>query len=143
MNNPKSVGLLIKQISEQTDKQINRDLRAYNISCSQMRAMMYVVHSQGTVSQKDIEVALQFSHPTVVGLLAGLEDRGYIRCAFDAADKRVKNVYITDDAKNLLNHIKNTAERFVQEASKGFSAEETAVLTKLLSRMQENIKNIE
>ncbi len=143
MEKEKNVGLLIKQISEQTARQINRDMRDYNITCSQMRAMLFVAHSDGVVSQKDVEVALQYSHPTVVGILTGLEEKGLIRCAFDAADKRIKNVYITDEAKNLLHHAKITAETFSENAVKGFSECEIETLASLLTRMQENIKNLD
>ncbi|UKI15126.1 MAG: hypothetical protein L6V85_04040 [Clostridiales bacterium] len=58
--------------------------------------------SGGKSMQKDVETYLEVSHPTVVGLLSGLESRGLVSCVFDSDDKRMKSVYLTDEGSALF-----------------------------------------
>ena len=75
MDKRQYAGFLIKQISEKTDKKIIRTFKKYGVTCSQHRLLVFLDKSGGKSMQKDVETYLEVSHPTVVGLLSGLEKR--------------------------------------------------------------------
>lgn len=51
----------------------------------------------GQATQKEIEVFLDVSHPTVVGVVSRMEQNGYVVCWMDE-DRRNKNVKLTAQA---------------------------------------------
>lgn len=55
----------------------------------------------GQATQKEIEVYLEVSHPTVVGIISRMEKNGHLRCRVDETDKRNKIVALTEQAKAL------------------------------------------
>lgn len=141
MDKKQYAGFLIKQISEKTDKKIIRTFKKYGVTCTQHRTLMFLNKSGGKSTQKDVETYLEVSHPTVVGILSGLENKGLVSCVFDSDDKRMKSVYLTDEGRLLL----SSSRRDAIEAGKGFwkdiSDEETDTLIAILEKLKENLNN--
>ena len=94
----------------------------------------------GPLSQKEIEQYLNVTHTTAKGLLQRLEEKGFVRTAFDSKDGRVKNAYLTEQARKcrdeLMDHICALTDQMMQ----GISAEEETQLFELLRRVYGNIK---
>lgn len=97
--------------------------------------------SGGKSTQKDVETYLEVSHPTVVGLLSGLESRGLVSCVFDSDDKRMKSVYITDEGSALLKSSRRDAIDVGKEFWKDFSDEEIETLIAILEKLKGNLNN--
>lgn len=141
MDKTQYAGFLIKQISEKTDKRIIRTFKKYGVTCSQHRLLYFLNKSGGKSTQKDLETFLEVSHPTVVGLLSGLENRGLVSCVFDSDDKRMKSVYITDDGIALLKSSRRDAMDAGKEFWKDISDEETDALISILEKLKGNLNN--
>lgn len=86
------------------------------------------------IDAKDVETYLEVSHPTVVGLLSGLESRGLVSCVFDSDDKRMKSVYLTDEGSALLKSSRRDAIDVGKEFWKDFR-------TKKSKRLSQSLKN--
>lgn len=140
MEKARRAGFLIKQISEQTDKRVNNGLKKYNVTSSQFRTMMLIDMENTVMSQRNLELVMNVSHPTVVGILAGLEGRGLVKCAFDAEDKRIKNVYLTEDGKKLLKGTRASAKEMDETLFEGISEEDIDALLNTLEKIRENLK---
>lgn len=141
MDKRQYAGFLIKQISEKTDKKIIRTFKKYGVTCSQHRTLTFLNGSGGKSTQKDVETYLEVSHPTVVGILSGLESRGLVSCVFDSDDKRMKSVYLTEDGRALLKSSYQDATEAGKEFWKDISDEETETLIRILEKLKENLNN--
>lgn len=96
----KDVGYLIKNINDKLKVKADADLKRYNLTFTQSRVFAYLQEKGGQATQKEIEVFLDVSHPTVVGIVSRMEHNGYLTCWQDE-DKRNKNVKLTQKAESL------------------------------------------
>lgn len=96
----KDVGYLIKSINDKLKVKADADLKRYNLTFAQSRVFAYLQEKGGQATQKEIEVFLGVSHPTVVGIVSRMEFNGYVTCWQDE-DKRNKNVKLTAKARSL------------------------------------------
>lgn len=97
----KDVGYLIKNINDKLKVKADADLKRYNLTFSQSRVFAFLRKKGGNATQKEIELFLNVSHPTVVGIVSRMEQNGYLTTWFDNNDKRNKNVELTEKAKTI------------------------------------------
>ena len=135
-----AISFLMKLIADRVSTLFS--LRAeVPLTAAQSRVVMYLeACGGGPLSQKEIEQYLNVTHTTAKGLLQRLEEKGYVRTAFDSKDGRVKNAYLTEAARKcrdeLMDHIRALTDQMMQ----GISAEEETQLFELLRRVYGNIK---
>lgn len=96
----KDVGYLIKSINDKLKVKADADLKRYNLTFTQSRVFAYLQEKHGQATQKEIELFLDVSHPTVVGIVSRMEQNGYVSCHQDE-DKRNKIVKLTPKAQSL------------------------------------------
>ena len=138
--NRQAISFLMKLIADRVSTLFETRVEV-PLTAAQSRVVMYLeARAGGPVSQRDIEKYLNVTHTTAKGLLQRLEEKGFVRTAFDNHDKRVKNVYLTDLSNRyrdeLIDHIKALTGRMMQ----GISPEDETRLVELLRRIYSNIK---
>lgn len=141
MKNKQYAGFLIKQISEKTDKRIIRNFKKYGVTCTQHRTLVFLEKAGGRSTQKEIETYLEVSHPTVVGILGGLESKGLVQCRLDSDDKRVKRVFLSEEGRKLLQNSLNDAVEMGNVFWKDISDEELEILIGILEKLKENLNS--
>lgn len=97
----KDIGYLIKNINDKLKVKADADLKHSNLTLAQSRVLAFLDRRGGQATQKEIEVYLEVSHPTVVGIISRMEKNGHLRCRVDETDKRNKIVALTEQAKAL------------------------------------------
>lgn len=97
----KDIGYLIKNINDKLKVKADADLKHSNLTLAQSRVLAFLDSRGGQATQKEIEVYLEVSHPTVVGIISRMEQNGHLRCWVDETDKRNKIVALTKQAKAL------------------------------------------
>ena len=97
----KDIGYLIKNINDKLKVKADADLKHSNLTLAQSRVLAFLDSRGGQATQKEIEVYLEVSHPTVVGIISRMEKNGHLRCWVDETDKRNKIVALTEQAKAL------------------------------------------
>ena len=97
----KDVGYLIKNINDKLKAKADADLKNSNLTLAQSRVLAFLDSRGGQATQKEIEVYLEVSHPTVVGIISRMEKNGHLNCWIDEKDKRNKIVALTEQAKAL------------------------------------------
>ena len=95
----KDIGYLIKNINDKLKVNADADLKHYNLTLAQGRVLAFLKNKGGSATQKEIEVFLEVSHPTVVGLVSRMEHNGHVITWIDKADKRNKIVKLTEQAE--------------------------------------------
>ena len=97
----KDIGYLIKNINDKLKMKADADLKNFNLTLAQSRVFAFLHSSGGQATQKEIEVFLEVSHPTVVGIVARMEQNGHVTSWIDEHDKRNKIVKLTQQAEAL------------------------------------------
>lgn len=94
------VGYLIKSINDKLKVKADAELKQYNLTMAQCRVLTYLSSQGGQTTQKEIEVFLNVSHPTVVGIVSRMEQNGYVTC-WACEDGRNKYVKLTPQAEAI------------------------------------------
>ena len=97
----KDIGYLIKNINDKLKVKAEADLKRYNLTLTQSRVFAFLNSKGNQATQKEIEVFLEVSHPTVVGIVSRMEQNGYVTSWIDRNDKRNKIVKLTKQAEAL------------------------------------------
>ena len=130
---------LMKMVSDRADTIFAQRVGKLRVTAPQCRLLMYLDSRGGeAVSQRELEHYLGVSHTTVKGLLQRLEEKGYVRTAFDSVDKRVKHAYLTEAFRRLQAETRQSLQDFEETLTAGFSAEETDQLRSMLERIYQN-----
>ncbi len=147
MEKDKHVGYELRQ----TDNVIcrfaehRRTMAGYgDLTFSQSAIIHYLFrHQDHPVYQKDLEKRFDIRRSTVTGILQNLEKNGYITRSNDTQDARMKQICLTDKAKNAEDTFHSMAEEDEALITKDFSAEEILILTSLLEKIRHNIEQEE
>ncbi len=126
---------------DQAGKQrVDQQFNAMELTAMQSYVLRYLYDRRGeVVYPKDIEQRFRLTHPTVSGLLARLEAKGFITCTPDPDDRRCKRVAETEKAEQCRLAIRETFRELEQQTLRGFTPEETASLLSLLDRAIANL----
>lgn len=133
-------GFLIKQIHDRLEKRANNALRATGLTLMQTSILMALEEAaENQLSMKAMERQFQVAQSTIAGIVARLEQKGFVEALADAADRRVKLVHMTPAGEACC----QKAAYYRQEAEEtllhGFSQEERAVLNALLRKAASNL----
>lgn len=135
----KDIGYLIKNINDKMKVHADRQLKDFGLTISQSRVMAFLDEMGGSATQKQIEVFLEVSHPTVVGIVSRMENSGYLVCRFDEADKRNKIVTLTDKANRLGADLERSVLQHETEMLATLSQDEVKQLKRMLGVIYENL----
>ena len=123
------------RLLDQAGKQrVDQQFQEMELTAMQSYVLRYLHDRAGeVVYPKDIEQRFHLTHPTVSGLLARLEAKGFIVC------RRCKRVSATEKAEQCHLRIRDTFHALEQETLQNFSPEEVQTLLRLLDRAIENL----
>ena len=129
------------RLLDQAGKQrVDQKFTAMDLTAMQSYVLRYLHDRRGeVVYPKDIEQRFRLTHPTVSGLLARLEAKGFVTCTPDPDDRRCKRVAETVKAEQCHLAIHETFRKLEQQTLRGFTPEETASLLALLDRAIANL----
>lgn len=134
------IGFMVKQINNVFEKDLNERLRTIGITSSQCAVLDYLFHtSKDEVNQRDIERHLSLKNPTVTGILKRLDEKGFILCVPNTADKRKKNIYLTEKAYDIQRRMEADRKKMDKNLTRGMTKKEIAALTRGLEKMLYNI----
>ena len=140
MNERPDCGGLIKQISDEMRKKANNAIRSYNITLAQLGALIELERApDGQRSLKELEKLLHVAQSTAAGIVARLEQKGFVQ-GFEATDdRRVKLVRITPDGQACVHNSlqkRNVAE---EELLGGLTEAEHKQFYILLKKVRDSI----
>jgi len=134
------LGLIFRRISHAAKKDTDNYLKKWDLTMSQAMVLEYLNNSPDEeLTQKAIELHFNLQHPTVSGILKRLEKNGFIRTAVNMYDRRVKNIFMTEKARQLDVRAKRHQAEVEEMLIRDFTPEETRTLRSLLERVVHNI----
>ena len=135
----KDIGYLIKNINDKLKARADADLKNSKLTLSQSRVLTFLDNKGGQATQKEIEVFLEVSHPTVVGIISRMEQNGHLRCRVDETDKRNKILALTQQAKALSVEMKQRIAANERKLLTSLSANDIKKLKQMLLTMYNNL----
>lgn len=132
----KLAAILIKKAARIYDKMAEPEMNRYDLTESQYKVLKYLyTHPEGTVRQVDIERYYSLTHPTAIGLLHTLEEKGFINRTVNPDDARSRIVTLSEKAKEEHKELIEVGERLEAELTANLSEQEKEQLLELLEKM--------
>ena len=128
----------MKVVTDRAEAVFNERVGALRVTAPQCQLMYLDSRDGEPVSQRELEQHLGVSHTTVKGLLQRLEEKGYVRTAFDSEDGRVKHAYLTDEFQRMKAQTEGALRAFENQLVSGFSDAELKQLQSMLERIYHN-----
>lgn|SRR5574344_1681215 len=134
------VGFLIKKISDGCEKSVNAGFAETGVTMSQIRVLLYICSQPDkTTTQKDLEVFLNVSHPTINGILRRMEDKKLVVTKFTSSSHHCKQVVATEAGNDVLMKSGKSKEEMEKILTKGISARDKKIFVDFLKKVLENV----
>ena len=134
------IGYQFKIIHDRIKARADADLKTHDLTLTQTRVLGFLAESGGQATQKEIEADLQVSHPTVVGIISRMEQKGFLCTWTDPMDRRNKIVRLTDKAIKLDREIDATVAMQDEMLLRGLSEQQVDELRNCLARIVRNLE---
>lgn len=110
------------------------------VSPSRFRLLQQLYHAD-EFSQAALQKELQIDSAAITRHLKQLEADGIVARRMNPSDNRVTLVRLTDHGRKEIVLYRKEMERFLAQMLQDFSMEEQQQLSRMLARMQSNIRN--
>ena len=126
----------IKVLNTAIERILNKELAEYDITYTQATVIGYLKHHpEQDICQKDIEINLGLTHPTVSSIRSRMEEKNMIETRNMASDRRYKYIDLTEKAMNISDEIHTVIQRITAELFAGVSKEEQQVFSNVLKTL--------
>lgn len=127
---------LVKWVEMAVRARIEREMRDFPISSSQLFAVV-LLEARGEATSADLARMMRLTPQAMTTLLGPLRKDGYIVATPDAAHGRRLLLKLTPKARKLLERARKLTPGVEEEFLEGFTAEERALLKRMLARIAE------
>lgn len=135
------IGYQFKIINDRIKQRADADLQSHDLTLTQTRVLGFIMEAGGQVNQKEIERDLQVSHPTVVGLVSRMEQKGFLTSWVDPMDRRSKLIRVTEKAVETDREIDATVQMQDAMLLRGLTPQQVEVLRACLDQICENLEH--
>ncbi len=142
MDRSEQCGFVIKQLNDAMERRSNNALRAQGLTLTQMNVLMLLEDlPEQTASLKDLEHALGVAQSTAAGVVARMEQKGFLTSFGDPDDRRVKLVSLSEAGRHCCKVAEADAIHAEEELLRGLSKEDRATFLRLLRHVRENVSS--
>lgn len=136
---------LLQQINYFTNlvnrEQHNPDFKTNEIMASRAQGhLMGLLLIQDGLTQKELSSQLQIRPASLGELVDKLQQNGYVERRVNEKDKRVLNVYLTEEGQRAANEVMQARMKLVDSIFSGLSEEEKEHLSDLMSKLIHSIE---
>ena len=122
-----------------TDQRMTQALMHYDLTASQGPILGYIAHRKSPPCSRDIEEEFHLTHPTVSGLLARLERKGFIELFPDETDRRCKRIRLQSKGQQCIEIMHQTIHENERVMVQGFTETEQELFLTFLNRAIRNM----
>lgn len=127
------------EISKQTSPKFER---CTGISQSRLD-LLTKLFEVNEISQTELQKEVNIDHAAVTRHLKQLEEKGMVTRRKNPADNRFMFVRLTDEGRTSISAYQDEKQRFISKVLNGFNEEECSLLLNMLTRIQDNVSNID
>jgi DNA-binding MarR family transcriptional regulator len=138
----RNFGFLLHDVSRLMRTTFDRRVKGLGFTRSQWWVLTHLFR-MGGATQSELAEVLEVEKPTLGRLLDRLEAKGWVRREADAADRRVKRLYLTDEVEPTIKAMRAVAAEVRRQALAGLSPEEQERFVDTLLRLKANLSGAE
>ena len=136
---PRYYGHFIRILHWCTDQRMTAALTQMDLTASQGPILGFLAHRKEPPCARDIEEEFRLSHPTVSGLLARLEKKGFIEFFPDETDRRCKRIRLLPKGRECIKTMHQTIESTEAQMVHNFTQQEQELFWQFLERAIANM----
>ena len=141
MEERQACGKLIKQINDELRKNANNAMRSQDMTVAQLDALLELdCAPEKQRSLKELEQRLHVAQSTAAGIIARLEQKGFVESFGDTADRRIKLVRITLAGIDCANSAKQGMLEAEARLLSGLTETERDIFYTLLKKVRSSLR---
>ncbi|HUI00131.1 MAG TPA: MarR family transcriptional regulator [Nitrososphaerales archaeon] len=109
----------------------------------QQFAMLRLVGRAGPLPMNKLSEELRVSPPNITGIVDRLEKKGLVKRVESQADRRTKEIHLTETGNVVLRRVRKGYTEALQESLDALTPEEQDILAKLMRKLAREIENRE
>lgn len=130
-----------KILNTAIERLLNQEMAELNITYTQATVIGYLsMHKGDEICQKDLEIGLGLTHPTLNSILSRLEDKELIQTEPLSSDRRYKKIALTTKSEEMHVVIKEKIMKISNRVFQGFDSEEQLLLGRMIEKSINNLK---
>lgn len=120
---------------------LEQTIKPFDFSVAQFDVLQILMHDDG-LEHRELQKRLAVASPTLTNILDRMERDGHVQRRADAADGRIKRIYLGDKARTLCwsDEFCQAGERLVETMFRGFSDDEKHLFSRMLNRIEKNLE---
>jgi MarR family transcriptional regulator, transcriptional regulator for hemolysin len=130
-------GFLLRDVTRLYVQRFEQHAAALGLTLAQCKALMRLADCEG-VSQVRLSELTDLDPMTLVRILDRMESEGWLERRKDPRDRRVRCLYLTSEAKPLLDDIKHLIDVTWEEAFAGIPKPKSELVMELLDTVRSN-----
>ena len=127
-------GRRIRVLHRWMDQTMNDTLTQMGLTAAQGHIMGFLSRQKEPPCSRDVARALELSHPTVSGLLARMERKGFLQLRPDPKDGRARRIHLLSRGEECVAHIEEVIRAGEQRMVQDFTEEERQRFMEYLDR---------
>lgn len=132
------LGYLIHDVSRLRRVSFDRELAPLRITRSQWWVLAFISRNDG-LSQTQLANDLDVGKVALGSLIDRLQSAGFVDRVADKKDRRVKRVFLTDKARELIKEIAPVTDSFNERILEGISREDLELTSRTLYAMKQKL----
>lgn len=132
------IGFLVTDVARLLRKQLDARVRHLGVTGPQVRLLLNVARNPG-LNQGALADRLEVEPITTCRMIDRLEQAGLVQRERDPSDRRAWLLFLTDDAKALVDELRTIGDEMIDDAMAGFCETERASVCRLLGRLRVNL----
>jgi MarR family transcriptional regulator, transcriptional regulator for hemolysin len=137
-NDDMNESLMIHDIARLFKTDFDRRVRELRLTRSQWLALVILRRNNG-ISQSELADKLDVEPMTIVRTLERLEKAEWIERRRDAADRRIKRIYLTPRVQDVVVRMRSLGMEMRRDTLLGIDEQEHQLLVTLLKRIKHNL----
>jgi len=137
-----SLGFILNKTSLLSKASFSQQIKKFDISPEQWSLLFRVVEKKG-LTQKELSDSTYKDQANITRSIDRLEKKGLIQRVSNDFDRRIINLYPTDEAITLTEKIIPISAAFNRLLARGFTQEEYKTLLVLLKKIYSNLEKKE
>ena len=138
---PESLDYLFAQVSKLHHTRAHTLLESLGLYRGQPR-LLHALWDRDGRTHTELAQRLHVQPATITKMIQRMEKTGFVGCRPDAQDQRVSRVYLTPAGRAIESDVRCTWRTLEEETFAGLTAEERALLRRLLTRLRENLTRV-
>ncbi|ENN85699.1 putative transcriptional regulator protein, MarR family [Rhizobium freirei PRF 81] len=140
MNSTPTLGFVLHDVARLLRKRFEQRAKDLGLTRSQWQTLAYLANNEG-IHQAGLAEMLEIEPITLVRILDKLSERGLVERRQHPSDRRSWLLYMREEARPLIDAMRDIGDETRKEALDGVSAEDRDRLYELLTLMKSNLIN--